>query len=98
MSERVVPFAVQPPLQLLWRRWLVVLWELQLFFLEEQIKYLLCFRHVKVEALHKPPLFDPLARDTIFPPSPLYYGHFLLLARVVRFIRLGHVYMALELI
>src|SRR6185503_1190363 len=98
MSERVVPFAVQPPLQLLWRRWLVVFWELQLFFLEEQIKYLLCFRYVEVKALHKPLLFDPLARNRVCPPSPFCYGHFLLLARVVRFICLGHVYMALKLV
>ena len=76
----------------------MILWELQLFFLEEQIKYLLCFGHVKVEALHKPLLFDPFARDRVCPPSPLRHGHFLLLARVIRFIRLGHVYMALELV
>ena len=76
----------------------MILWELQLFFFEEQIKYLLCFGHIEVEALHKPLLFDPLARNRVCPPSPLCYGHFLLLARVVRFIRLGHVYMALELV
>jgi len=35
LGERVVPLAVQPPLQLL-RRWqLVILWELQLLFLEQ---------------------------------------------------------------
>ena len=35
MGERVVPLAVRPPLQLL-RRWqLVILWEVQLFFLEQ---------------------------------------------------------------
>jgi len=76
----------------------VVLWELQLFFLEKQIKYLLCFRHVEVEALHKPVLFDPLARDRVCPPGLLCHGYFLLLVRVVRFIHLGHVYMALELV
>ena len=77
---------------------LVIFWELQLFFFEQQIKYLFCFCYVEVEALHKPLLFDPFARDRVCPPSPLCYGHFLLLARVVRFIRLGHVYMALELV
>ena len=80
MGERVVPLALQPSLQLLCRRQLVILWELQLFFFEEQIKYLLCFGHVEVEALHKPLLFDPLARDKVCPPSPLCHSHFLLLA------------------
>ena len=82
MGERVVPLAVQPPLQLL-RRWqLVILWELQLFLFEQQVEYLLCFGHVEVKALHKPLLFDPFARDRVCPPSPLCHGHFLFLARV----------------
>ena len=76
----------------------MILWELQLFFFEEQIKYLLYFGHVEVEALHKPLLLDPLAQDEVCPPSLLCHGHFLLLARVIRFIRLGHVYMVLELV
>ena len=98
MSERVVPFAVQFSLQLLGRWQLVILWELQLFFFEEQIKYLLCLGHVEVEALHKSLLFDPLALDKVCPPGPLCHGYFLLLARVVRFFSLCHVYMALELV
>ena len=73
----------------------MILWELQLFFFKEQIKYMLCFGYVEVEALHKPLLFDPLARDRVCPPGPLCHSHFLLLAR---FFRLGHVYMALELV
>ena len=96
MSERVMPFIVQPPLQFLSGWQLVILWELQLFFFEEQIKYLLCFGHVKVEALHKPLLFDPLAQDGVCPPSPLYHGHFLLLARIIGITSLGHVNMVLE--
>ena len=76
----------------------MILWELQLFLFEQQIKYLLCFSYVEVEALHKPLLFDPFARDGVCPPSPLCHGHFLLLARVIRFIRLGHVHMAVELV
>src|SRR6185369_5713697 len=87
-----------PPLQLLYGWQLVILWDLQLFFFEEQIKYLLCFGHVEVEALHKPLLRDPFARDRVCPPSPLCYGHLLLFARVIRFFCLGHVYMALELV
>ena len=35
MGERVVPLAVQPPLQLLCRRQLVIFWELQLHLLEQ---------------------------------------------------------------
>src|SRR6185436_10687088 len=73
-------------LQLLCRRQLVMFWELQLFFFEEQVEYLLCFGYVEVEALHKPLLLDPLAWDRICPPGPLCHGHFLLFARVVRFI------------
>ena len=76
----------------------MILWDLQLFFFEQQIKYLLCFGYVEVEALHKPLLFDPFAWNRVCPPSPLCHGHFLLLARVIRFIRLGHVYMVLELV
>ena len=80
-------------------RWqLVILWELQLFFFEQQIKYLLCFGYVEVEALHKPLMFDSFARDGVCPPGPLYYSHFLFLTRIIRFIRLGHVHMALELV
>ena len=69
MGERVVPFAVQPPLQLLCGWQLVILWELQLIFFEQQIKYLLCLGHVEVKALHKPLLFDPLARNRVCPPE-----------------------------
>src|SRR6185312_2908344 len=98
MSKRVVPLAVQPSLQLLCRRQFVIFWELQLFFFEEQVEYLLCFGYVEVEALHKPLLLDPLAWDRICPPSPLCHGHFLLFTRVVRFFILCHVYMALELV
>ena len=74
----------------------MILSELQLFFFEEQVKYLPCFGHIEVEALHKPLLFDPLARDGVCPPSPLYHGHFLLLARIIGITSLGHVNMALE--
>ena len=35
MGERVVPLAVQPPLQLLCHWQLVIFWELQLLFLEQ---------------------------------------------------------------
>ena len=69
-----------------------------MFFFEEQIKYMLHFGHVEIEALHKPLLLDPFAWDGVCPPSPLCYGHLLLFARVIRFFRLGHVYMALELV
>ena len=96
MSERVMPFKVQPPLQFLSGWQLVILRELQLFFLEQQIKYLFYFGHIEVEAFHKPLLFDPLARDGVCPPSPLYHGHFLLLARIIGITSLGHVNMALE--
>ena len=76
----------------------MILWELQLFFFKEKIKYLLCFGYVEVEALHMPLLLDPFARDGVCPPSLLCHGHFLYFAGVIRFIRLGHVHMALELV
>ena len=96
LGERVVPLAVQPSLQLLCRWQLVIFWELQLLFLEQQIEYLLCLGHVKVKAFHKPLLFDPLARDGVCPPGPLCHSHFLFPARIIGIICLGHVYMALE--
>ena len=96
MNEHAI-YSIASPATLV-RLVLVILWELQLFFFEQQIKYLLCFGYVEAEALHKPLLFDSFARDGVCPLSPLCHGHFLFLARVIRFIRLGHVHMVLELV